>query len=931
MLKPCSPPLVFLVDAFGLIFQVFHAVDSRMQSPKGIPTNALFGFTRDMISIYQDVAPDYLIVVFDGEKRTFRQDIYTEYKANRTAMPEELTVQFPAMRQMLEGMNIPCLVEEGYEADDVIATVATNAAELGWEVYICTSDKDCRQLIKKNVRLYNLRKRQTIDLGTLKEDWGVTPEQVIDLQTLVGDSVDNVPGVPGVGLKTAAKLLQEYGTLENLVANVKKVKGPKRQAAIEESLPNLERTRQLVRLKTNVPMKLDWEGWRRKPLNVPKLSEMFREWGFNSFTAQVQHPLNDLLEDDQRNGVETSSESGKTSPAKSKWEPGQYYLVDTEHKLAALLTRLAESNRLAVDLETTSTNPMQAEIVGYAFSTESKIGWYVPVKGPEGCAILDGQTVISYLKPILEDPKREKINQNIKYDLLVLRQHGIRLQNCVGDPMIAAYLLNAGERNHNLQHLARTYLNHEVIPITALIGKAGPKQLGMHQVDTAKVTSYAGEDADVAWRLCDRLEEELRNSKLWDLYADLEIPLIEVLAELEGNGICLDVTRLQELDKFLTAQIDTLESTIYELAGEEFNIGSLKQLRRILFEQLGLKPVKRTPKGEPSTDQETLERLAAESDLELPKHLLEHRRLSKLKSTYIDTLPELVHADTGRVHASFNQTVTATGRLSSSDPNLQNIPIRSDLGGQIRQAFVACDGWQLVMADYSQIELRLLAHFSQDEELCRAYEEDRDIHTLVAAQIHGVNEDQVSSQMRRVAKTVNFGVIYGMSARGLSQRLQIPNEDAEQFISEYFQRYPKVLKYQDELLGKCRKDGYVATILGRRRSFHPDAIRANSTYSQRNQAEREAINMQIQGSAADLIKVAMLNIFRRLRNENRQTRLLLQIHDELVFESPPAEIESVAFMISQEMQQALKTRLRVPLKVDVQVGSNWLDTKEFKV
>ncbi len=614
-----------------------------------------------------------------------------------------------------------------------------------------------------------------------------------------------------------------------------------------------------------------------------------------------------------------------------QWEPGEYHLVETAESFASLLKKLQACDRLALDLETTSTNPMVAEIVGFAFCIQPNEGWYVPVRGPEGCALLDPKLVLASLKPILEDPKRQKINQNIKYDQLVFRQHGISLSNVVGDPMIAGYLLNAGERNHNLQQLARTYLSHDVVPITSLIGKAGPKQLRMDQVDTAKVAAYAGEDADVAWRLCERLEPELKKTGVWDLYADLEIPLIDVLAEMEGNGICLDVSRLEELGKFLGEQIGALEAAIYELAGEEFKIGSLKQLRRILFEKLGLKSLKRTPKGEPSTDQESLERLAAESELELPKRLLEHRRLTKLKSTYIDTLPDLVHPGTGRIHASFNQTVTATGRLSSSDPNLQNIPVRTDLGGQIRQAFVARDGWHLVTADYSQIELRLLAHFSEDEELCRAYLQDRDIHTLVAAQIHGVNEDQVSSDMRRVAKTVNFGVIYGMSARGLSQRLQIPKEEAEQFISEYFARYPKVLKYQDELLGKCRKDGYVATILGRRRSFLPEAIRANSTYMQRNQAEREAINMQIQGSAADLIKVAMLTIFHRLRDESRQTRMLLQIHDELVFETPPEEFQLVARMISQEMQQALQTRLTVPLKVDLRVGPNWLDTKEFKV
>jgi DNA polymerase-1 len=522
-----------------------------------------------------------------------------------------------------------------------------------------------------------------------------------------------------------------------------------------------------------------------------------------------------------------------------------------------------------------------------------------------------------------------KVNQNIKYDLLVLRQQGVSVAGVAGDPMVADYLLHAGERNHNMQNLARTHLGHDVIPITDLIGKKGKAQLCMDQVPPAQVAVYSGEDADVAWRLCELLEGQLQNEGLKRLYDELEVPLIQVLAELEFNGIRLDVPRLRRLGEEMAAELEAIEQEIYRLAGRRFNVASLKQLRQILFDELKL-PVKRKTgiTGEASTDQETLEWLADQGH-ELPKKLVEHRRLAKLKGTYVDALPQLVNPDTGRLHASFNQTVAATGRLSSSDPNLQNVPIRTELGGQIRQAFLPAEGWVLLTADYSQIELRLLAHFSGDEALRRAFTEDHDIHSAVAAQVFGVEEEHVTAGMRRLAKTVNFGVIYGMSDFGLAQRLHLPREEAARFIDAYFARYPRVLAYQDRLLAECRRCGYVATILGRRRTFDPKVLRPDSTYKQRSQAEREAINMEIQGSAADLIKVAMLNIYRRLRRESRQARMLLQIHDELVFEVPSDELKPVAALVAEEMTGALASQLQVALKVDLAAGPNWLDTREL--
>ncbi len=614
---------------------------------------------------------------------------------------------------------------------------------------------------------------------------------------------------------------------------------------------------------------------------------------------------------------------------KFKLHPDQYHLVDTPEAFEKFVQELSDQRRIAVDLETTSMASRRAEIVGLAFAWKEGEGWYLPVRGPAEDKKLDLDKTLARLKPILEDSRILKINQNIKYDQIVFRQNGIALQGIAGDSMVADYLLHAGERSHNLDELATRYLNHQTIPISDLIGK-GSQQRVMDQVSTAQVAEYSGEDADLAWRLCGLLESQLKEQQLEELYRDVEVPLIEVLAELEFNGVRLDVPFLSRLSQEMAEQLSRIESEIYSLAGRSFNIASPKQLREVLFDELKLPTQRRTGiTGDASTGQESLERLAALGHA-LPNKILEHRLIAKLKGTYVDALPALVNPATGRVHASFNQTVAATGRLSSSDPNLQNIPVRTEQGRQIRQAFLPEAGWRLLTADYSQIELRMLAHFCGDAELRRAFADDRDIHARVASQIYGVAELEVTSEMRRVAKTVNFGVIYGMSAFGLAQRLGIPKEEAAQFIDAYFARYPKVAEYQTCILQKCAQNGYVSTILGRRREIR--GVRAGSTYQgstyqQRNPPEREAINMEIQGSAADLIKVAMLHIFRRLRDQKFKARMLMQIHDELVFEAPSEELQDVAKLVAHEMATALK--LEVPLKVDLAHGPNWLDVESM--
>lgn len=944
---------LFVIDAHALIFQVFHALP-EMTSPAGLPTNALFGFTKDMIFLRLDLKPDYLVCAFDVAGPTFRDHLFQEYKAHRAPMPDDLCLQIPLIHKMLEAMHIPVVGVPGYEADDVLATLARAGEARGLDVFLCTSDKDCRQLLSDSVRIYNLRKRQEFNRGSLMQDWGITPEQVIDLQTLVGDSVDNVPGVPGIGLKTAAKLLQDYGTLDNLLAHVDEIAGAKRQQSLKAAAATLPLSKQLVRLETKVPLELDWEGWRLKEWDAPRLLELFREWGFRGLAAQVQArtpgkddsvpstgysvPSTAATNNDATTtqgelfpfgaNVSSPKEAGSGSGSRSgagEWQ-ATYHLVDTPKQFDAFLKQLRKQKRFAVDTETTGLDPLRADVVGLAFSWRPGEAWYLAVRGPKGTPVLDPGQTLERLRPILEDPKVAKVNQNIKYDLLVFRRHGICVAGVAGDSMVADYLLHAGERGHNLEELAIRYLQHRVIPITDLIGKKGKNkpQLRMDEVPTGRVAEYSGEDADVAWRLCERLEPELAGSGLAKLYEDVEVPLISVLADMEAAGVQLDVPLLRRMSTEMAAQLETLEREIYDLAGHPFNIASLPQLRKVLFEELKL-PVQRKTgiTGEPSTDQETLEKLAPLHPL--PRKILEQRTIAKLKGTYVDALPELVNPRTGRIHASFNQTVASTGRLSSSDPNLQNIPIRSEQGGQIRQAFLPAEGWMLLTADYSQIELRLLAHFSGDEALRQAFAEDRDIHAAVAAQIFGVPEAEVTANMRRTAKTVNFGVIYGMSAAGLAARLEIPREEAAKFIDAYFARYPKVQEYQKQLLEKCVRTGHVGTILGRRRRI--EGVRVASTYQSRNQPEREAINMEIQGSAADLIKLAMLRIHRRLREEGHQSRLLLQIHDELVFEVPPEELQAVAALVREEMEYALT--LEVPIKVDVCAGPNWLEVEEL--
>ncbi|HVK11656.1 MAG TPA: DNA polymerase I, partial [Gemmataceae bacterium] len=950
---------LYVLDSHGMIFQMFHGV-GPMSAPDGRPTNAVFGVSRAIMDLY-DHGADYLIAAFDRGKPTIRTDLFPDYKAHRSPTPDDLIVQEPMIEQVLEAMRIPVLWAKGYEADDVMATLAVEGAARGLDVFLCTSDKDCRQLLTDKVKILNLRKGEQLDAAGLMAVWGVRPEQVVDFQALVGDATDGVPGVPGVGPKTAAKWLAQYGTLDNLIAHADEVGGPKLKEALKKSIAEggVELSRKLVRLDTSVPMAFDWDGWRRRDWDGQRLLELFQEFGFRGFANKVRATLTasgakrnaEILDSIGEGGTTTAVSAATEEPPKDRRpRPGQaslfdaldgdgttatpvpvlawkadYKSVDTAKAFDAFLKKLKKQKRFTFDLESTNIDPLRAEPVGYAFSWAEAEGYYLPVRGPEGSKLLDPDATLAALKPIFEDPKVAKVNQNIKYDWLLLRSHGVDLRGVAGDPMVADYLLHSGERSHGLDELARRYLAHENISITELIGK-GKKQIGIDEVPVEQVRDYACEDADAAWRLAEMLEPELGKEKLRKLYDEVEVPLIEVLQEMEFNGVRLGVPLLQKLSGEMEKTLATIEAKAHELAGKPFNTASPKQLREVLFDRMKLPIQKRTgTTNEPSTDQESLERLAALGH-ELPKTIIEYRQVSKLKGTYVDALPALVNPKTGRVHTSFNQTVASTGRLSSSDPNLQNIPARTEQGRQIRQAFIPRDGWRLLTADYSQIELRLLAHFTADEKLREAFAADQDIHAAVAAEIFKVTEDQVTSDQRRVAKTVNFGVIYGMSAHGLAVRLGMPRPDAEKFIDEYFARYPKVMTYQDDLLAKARQTGYVGTILGRRRRFDPSGIREKSSYQNRTGAEREAINMEIQGSAADMMKLAMLGVYRRLKTDGLQAKMLLSVHDELVFEAPPKEVPEVAALVREEMTGAMT--LSVPLRVDVAAGPNWLDVED---
>jgi DNA polymerase-1 len=890
---------VYVIDAFALIYQVFYAMPN-FPGPNGQPVGAIYGFIRDMADLLEHQQPNYMFCAFDAPGDTFRHEMYDQYKATRDPMPDDLRSQIPAICRLLEAMAIPVLSMPGFEADDILATVARQVEERGGSCLLVTNDKDCRQLITDQVQMYNIRKDTVFDAAALMESWGVRPEQVVDFQSLVGDSVDNIPGVPQIGPKTARELLEKHGTLENVLDHAGEVTAKKRRENLMAGREQAMLSRKLVKLDAHVPVELDWQRAHVGGMDSAQLAEICDEYGFGR--------LKDRL-------VEMEQPS---SPA--VWE-ADYHLVATREELDQLVESLSSQQRISVDTETTSLDPRQATIVGYSFCWQAGEAYYVPVKAPQGQPQLDPGEVREALRPVLEDAGIQKIGQNLKYDMVALRSEGIRLKGVFFDTMVADYLDRPGQASHSLDDLSRRYLNHQMIPISDLIGR-GKNQKRLDEIDVERVAEYAAEDADVPIRIVDQLHQRLEGKGLLDLFQEVEMPLVEILAELQFNGICLDVEHLQELSAELGGTIEQLKQQIYEVVGREFNIDSRIQLGRVLFEELELPVIKRTKTG-PSTDADVLGQLSRRTDSPLPAMVIQYRQQAKLKSTYLDALPKLVHPQTGRIHSSFKQDVAATGRLSSADPNLQNIPVRTEQGRQIRSAFLPHEGWQLLAADYSQIELRVLAHFSADVSLRQAFEEGLDIHSRVASEVYGVELSEVTPEMRRSAKAINFGVIYGQSSFGLAKALDIDKEDAAAFIESYFSEYPGVARFFNETLDQCCQDGFVSTILGRRRQVEgvrrPEK-RDGSRF--RNLPERIAINTVIQGSAADLIKQAMVRLYRRMTDQQLQSRMLLQIHDELVFEVPGEECQQMISLVEAEMIAA-GDNLDVPLVVDIKIGNDW--------
>jgi len=953
---------VYLIDTFSLMFQVFHAIPP-MTSPAGLPTNAVFGFSRDLMNLLKVHKPTWLICAMESPGPGARDALYPAYKANRSEMPEDLRPQIALLKEVIQAFDIPLIDSAGWEADDVIATLTRQAVEQGFTVCIVTSDKDARQLLGPQVRIYNLRKNTYLNEADLWQDWGVRPNQVVDFQSLVGDAVDNVPGVPLVGPKKAAAMLQAYDTLENVLANSEKASGAKLRENLKTFADQAYLSRELVRLNQQLPITFDWEAGRRQQPDISSLKDLFNRFGFRRLVDDIQQfapiapaakPTEAVVrkpkprlrgqlslfdeEDEEGDSADSTTQSfPPTDPTTSspdldllmqettanslfparierKWE-----LIDSVSKFATFLELLKEVSRFCFDLETTHLDSMRAEIVGWAFSWQAGMGYYIPVRGPIGSDLLDPQNVLEALSPIFENPTVQIVNQNLKYDLTVLSRVQLNVaSNRLGlDPMIADYLLDAGARSHRLDVLITKYFGLSSIPISNLIG-SGKQQKNMIDVPVVQVAEYATEDADLAFRLVELLEERLKTEGLYDLYWNLERPLIAILAEMEQAGIRVNAEELRRQSVDVTKRLDETIAEIYEMAGHEFNIDSPIQLRKVLFEEQHL-PVRRKTQTGPSTDQEVLEELALIHSL--PAKIIEHRQLSKLKGTYLDTLPELIHPETGRIHCSFNQVVAATGRLSCSEPNLQNIPIRTAEGRKIRRAFIPGQtGWKLVCADYSQIELRILAHFSADEALKAAFQQGIDIHSAVAADVFGVAVEQVNSDQRRMAKAVNFGVIYGQSPFGLAATLGIEKEIAAKFIQDYFVKYAGVNRFIHQTLTECQETGFAKTILGRRRQI--EGIRSQRGPNL-NMPERTAVNTVIQGSAADLIKLAMIHVQARLKHEGLAARMLLQIHDELVFESSPEDLESLVQLVRHEMEHAMS--LSVPLIVDIAVGDNWLD------
>jgi len=910
---------LYIIDGHSQIYRAYYAPFRDLTSPTGEPTRATYVFCSMMLKFFKERRPTHVVMAADSAaEKLHRKAIYSDYKVTRKPTPEDMPVQIRRIMQLVAAMDIPILQIEGYEADDIIATAVQRLAGPEMNVVLVSRDKDLDQLLGEHVVMFDPMENKTIDAAWVQANKGYTPQQAVEIQTLMGDATDNVPGVEGVGLKTAAKLISQYGNVDSVLAHADELtpKLRERLLAAREQLPI---ARQLVTLDRNVPLPMELACTKWAGLQADKVRPLFAELGFNRLLDQLddlgvknEGPTGGLFADVVDHAT-LAQQAGQTTASHF-----DYTCIDTPEGLDALAKDLADVTRLAVDTETTCTDPMRCKLVGISLCWTPGKAVYLPVAGPLGATTLTLDDVRRALGPVLANPCVMKVGQNFKYDLIALRQAGFTVEGLVFDTMVAAHVLDSTRMTYKLDALAFEFLNHRCIPIEDLIGR-GRNQTTMDRIPCSAVATYSCEDADTTFRLAEFFEKRLRTEGLYDLFANLEMPLLPVLTDMEMRGIAVDRSALGRMHTSLSKSADVLRDKIMASAGVVFNPDSPRQLAEVLFGKLGL-PVQRRTKSGPSTDSDVLETLAAEH--ELPAMVLDYRKLQKLIGTYCESLTSYIHPATGRIHTSFHQAGTATGRLSSSDPNLQNIPVRTEEGRQIRSAFVADEGCLLLSADYSQVELRVLAHLCEDPTMMAAFHDDQDIHRIVAAEVFSVPAADVTPDMRSRAKTVNFGIIYGQTAFGLAATLRISRTEAANFINAYRQRFPRIQDFLQACIDFARSRGHVETLFGRRRRI-TDIDSRNP--GKRNLAERLAINSVVQGSAADLIKQAMVNIDRRIRQENRPAKMLLQIHDELLFEAPQEQIESLREMVVHEMSTAIK--LRVPLKVDAGAARNWMDAK----
>jgi len=917
---------LFLLDAYALIYRSYYAFmkNPRINS-KGLNTSAVMGFVNTLNEVLTKEKPAFIGVAFDPSGPTFRHEAYKEYKAQREECPEDIRKAVPIIKNILKAWNIPVLQVDGFEADDVIGTLATKASEKGVETYMLTPDKDYGQLVKENVFMYRPRYGdagyEILGVSDIEEKYGISsPLQVIDLLGLMGDAADNIPGCPGVGEKTAVKLINEFGSVENLITGTEKLKGALKKK-VEENIEQIKFSKFLATIKIDVPIELNLDELKKEEPNADELEKIFEDLEFKSLANKILNKPKEKKKEQNNqpdlfgNFTSTDEEETKNSSFESlKTIAHDYKLIENEEDSRKLCDYLLTNEFVSLDTETTSTNPIDAELVGLSFAVKENEAWYVAIPANRDEAL----KIVNIFKPLYENEKIEKIGQNIKYDLEVLRNYGVVLAGKMFDTMIAHYLINP-ELHHNMDYMAEVLLHYQTIHIDELIGPKGKGQKSMRDLAPIDIYEYAAEDADVTLKLRNILIDKLKEAEVENLFYDIEMPLMPVLAEMEIGGVRIDTDSLKETSKVLTNRMIEIEKRIYELAGEEFNIASPKQVGDILFSKLKItdRP-KKTKTGQFVTSEEVLQQLKGKS--EIVADILEHRGLKKLLGTYVDNLPTLINPRTGHIHTSFNQTITATGRLSSSDPNLQNIPVRGEDGKEIRKAFIPEDGCLFFSADYSQIELRVMAHLSGDKNMIEAFREGYDIHAATAAKIYKEDIKEVSRDQRTKAKRANFGIIYGITVFGLAERLDITRDEAKQLIDGYFETFPQVKDYMETAKEQARKQGYVETLFHRRR-YLPDIYSHNATV--RGFAERNAINAPIQGTAADIIKVAMVRIFNRFKTEHIRSKMILQVHDELNFSVLPEEKEKVEKIVLEEMQGAY--RMQVPLIADAGWGNNWLE------